>query len=220
MGMTTAADWAAKPRHLEKIVLTKVEVTDDGRVSCYSSTSGMGFSLKLDDCESLPIVGRSYEVETVLGSTVTGLRSALGWLMRKTHSQLADDHNAMVEDFEREKRERLEANRELWTNQERTLPEWLRERLARFHANGGEAFALDGWGYELFICRLAALLDAGDEAGAEELARTGGASGNQWDCAKVLVDVHRKGVDLTPFPAGLTPLTGNPYYRGEGVTTP
>ena len=218
MGMTTAADWAAKPRHLDPIVLTEVEVTDDGWVTCRAK--GQGFSLKLATCESLPIVGRDYEIETVLGSTVTGLRSSLGWMMHKTDQQLADDHNAMLADFARKRRETLEANRELWTKQETALPEWLRERLARFHANGGEAFALDDWGYELFICRLAALLDAGDDTAADELARDGGASGNQWDCAKALVAAHRDGHDLASFPAGLTPLTGDPFYRGKAVTTP
>lgn len=213
MAMSTAADWAAKPRHLEAITLDHAEVNaTDGWVSCKHGS--WSFSLRIADCTSVPVAGNDYELETV-GTLITGLRGADGWLMHKTDQQLADDHNMMVAGFQDERRRTLDSCREAWTEQEAALPDWLRERLSRFRTNGGERFDLDGWGYELVICRLAAVLADGDEDAANALASESGATGNQWDCAKALASHHQGGADLTQFPAGLTPLTGDPYYLGK-----
>lgn len=214
MAMSTAADWAAKLRDLQPVTLDAVDIDpESGWIRCGGDS--MVFGLKVADCEGIPIVGHTYELETVLGSTVTGLRSGDFWLMRKTDQQLADEHNTMVVGFQDERRRTLESCRETWTEQEAALPDWLRERLSRFRTNGGERFDLDGWGYELMICRLAAVLADGDEDAASALASESGASGNQWDCAKALASHHEGGADLTQFPAGLTPLTGDPYYLGK-----
>lgn len=220
MDLTTAAAWAEKPRRLETITLDNVVVdAEDGWIHCRHGSGGFG--LRIADCESTPIEGEDYELETVNFSTITGLRGADGWLMHKTDQQLADDHAALLRDLEERRQAELAANREKWTEQEAALPEWLRDRLARFRANGGERFDLEAWAYELFICRLAALFESGDEAAADQLAKDGGASGNQWECAKALAAVHTEEPDeITKFPAGATPITGDPYFRGRGVKTP
>lgn len=218
MGMTTAADWAAKRRHLETITLDNVVVdAEDGWV--HLRHGSWGFALKITDCESIPIEGDDYELETI-GTTPTGLRGANGWLMHKTDQQLADEHNQFIRDIEERRQAELAENREKWTEQEAALPEWLRDRLARFRANGGEQFDVDGWAYELFICRLAAVFESDGEQAAEQFASDEGSTGNQWGCAKALAAAHAAEEDMTQFPAGATPITGDPYFRGRGVKTP
>ncbi|WP_238840714.1 hypothetical protein [Prescottella equi] len=218
MSLTTAEDWAAKSRRLETITLDKAEVRETV-VVCHAVKS-WSFQLPIEQLTRIPQVGREYQLETVNLSQTTGLRDDAGWLMRKSDQQLADEHNRMVREFDEKRRETLAANREQWAELEAALPDWLRDRLARFRINGGEQFELDGWGYELLICRLAEMYT---ETGGEDtdaiwaFANQYGTSGNQHDCAKALAAAHQAGEDLARFPAGFTPITGDPFYLKAGA---
>lgn len=109
---------------------------------------------------------------------------------------------------------RLEKNRKVYAAHEDALPDWLKARIQRFRDAAGEKFLLQGWGYELMICRLADLLDRGLEAEADKLAGDEGASGNQWECAKALAAGRVEHGDgyAALVPAGLSPITGSADY--------
>lgn len=106
----------------------------------------------------------------------------------------------------------LERNRKRYWAMEQDLPDWLQARIKRFRDAGGEQFLLRGWWYELVICRLAAVLDTGDEAAARTLSDELGASMNQWDCALCLTDTYQLVGDVSDIPAGISPLTGSADY--------
>jgi hypothetical protein len=109
---------------------------------------------------------------------------------------------------------RLEKNRKQYAAWEEALPDWLKARIQRFRDAAGEKFLLEGWGYELMICRLADLIDQGREDEADKLACDEGASGNQWDCAKALAAGRKAHGDefAVQVPAGLSPITGSADY--------
>lgn len=173
-----------------------------------------------------------------IGRPIVGVRRRGGeWLYRKTDQQIEDERAAMLAGFDRRRREQLDENRYDWTAREAALPEWLRDRLATFHERGGEHFELDGWGYELVICELAALY-AADGAWVEgalpiddawerlrvpdpepvaKIAAEQGTSGNQHQVAQALALAHVREPDrsLGGTRSALTPLTGDPDYSGE-----
>lgn len=203
--------WAATPRYLEDIVVTEVQSDAD---SVWITAGCMGFRRSRTDLGREIRVGEHLALETVNVSTITGLRDANGWLFHMTDEDLAADARRFSEDLHRKDVERLEANRKKWTADEAALPDWLKARIQRFRDAAGEKFLLEGWGYELMICRLADLLDRGLEGDADELAKTEGATGNQWDCAKCLAEVHRTYGEesVAAVPAGLAPITGSVDY--------
>ena len=173
----------------------------------------MGCSLSAEKVTRDPVPGSEYILETIGLSLITGIRDYEGWLYRKTDQELADDANRFHDEFEERKRTLLAENRTMWAREEAALPEWLRSRLERFRTNGGEHFELDGWGYELAVCRLAVAYADGDDARVDELDEELGCSGNQHDIARLLVRIHRDNPKLLPqAPSALTPLTGDPFY--------
>lgn len=187
-------------------------------------------------------------VETVRFSEVVGVavdgeaepdpESSNGWRFRKSDQELAAAHAAYVHALDRKREQQLRDNAADWAEREAQLPEWLRERIGYFHASGGHHFDVDGWGYELTICELAALYDADDDwkAAAAKLpdgarlsslpdpapvmdyAHREGTSGNQHGMAMSLVMAHQE--DPSRSMAGtvsaLSPLTGDPDYSGDG----
>lgn len=106
------------------------------------------------------------------------------------------------------------SKRKLYAQWEDELPDWLKARIQRFRDAGGEKFLLEGWGYELVICRLADLMDRGLEADAEKLSSDEGVTGNQWNCAKALAGGRAQHGDgyAAAVPAGLSPITGSADY--------
>lgn len=208
----TAAFWATKPRTLRDFIVDTVDDGGGDRVTLCAD--GWCWAPRKSDLGREIQVGEHLQQETISFSQVTGLRDANGWLFRRTDQELADEARQFSEDIHRQSVVRLEQNRKLWAQWEEELPDWLRARIRRFREAGGENFLLQGWGYELVICRLAALLDAGDEDGADALADELGASGNQWGCAQALVKGHRIHGDqfAVAMPAGLSPLTGSADY--------
>lgn len=208
----TADHWAQRPRSLNEFVVKSV--LDSGDYLTLTSESGWGWMARKADLSREIRVGERLQQETIGITFVTGLRDDNGWLYRRTDQELADEARKFTEDMNRKDAERLEKNRAKYAEQERALPEWLQARIKRFHDAGGENFQLTGWGYELLICRMADLIDRGQEIEADQIASAEGASGNQWDCAKTLAAGRERYGDRfgTGCPAGLAPITGSVDY--------
>ncbi|MEG9248033.1 hypothetical protein V6S67_08045 [Arthrobacter sp. Soc17.1.1.1] len=134
------------------------------------------------------------------------------WIFHRSDEHFAQADADRRAKWDQEKRERLAENREDWQKREDALPEWLRSRLQRFHAAGGEEFELEGWGYELAICEIAVIYARNggvDDDEINQYGRVHGTSGNQHDCAKALA-AHQD--EAARMPAGLSPLTGSADY--------
>lgn len=183
---------------------------------------GPGVALTMDDGWTMgsPVdsehlsVGQTVVREMFGFNYVGGLRlpDTEDWIFHRSDEHFAAEEADRREKWDREKRERLEENRKDWSEREAALPQWLRDRLERFRAAGGENFELEGWGYELIICELAAVYARNGGVDDDEIDRFGsvnGTSGNQHDCAKALA-AHQDEAAL--MPAGLSPLTGSADY--------
>lgn len=208
----TAEGWADRPRRIEEFVVEKA--TDRGDSIEIKMSTGWTFIRSKDDLGRDIRVGETLWQETIQLTRITGLRDANGWLFHLSNEDLAREAREFSENMHRKDVERLEANRKKYWQWEQDLPDWLRARIQRFRDAAGEKFLLEGWGYELVICQLAALFDAGDEAGAEKLSEEQGCSGNQWDCAKALAAGRKQHGDdfAVAVPAGLSPITGSADY--------
>ncbi len=175
------------------------------------------------------IVGAEYLQETRNFSMVTGMatcyRTRSGepvvgeWLWHKTDADLDREHAEWLAKWEAEKAQRLAESQADYLRREGLLPLSLRRRLDRFHANGGQEFKRDGWGYELIVCELAVLYAASEQADTEaidEYAREHGTSGNQHDYAKalsrLLTDDPEDEDAVANSVSALSPLTGNADY--------
>jgi len=208
----TAEGWAKRPRKLEEFTVEKL-VDHGDSVEIKMSTEWTFIRSKEDLGRDL-VVGETLWQETVQLTRITGLRDRNGWLFHLTDQDLADEAREFSEELHRKDVIRLEQNRKKYAQWEQELPDWLQARIQRFRDAGGEHFLLTGWGYELIICQLAALFDAGDEAGAERLSEEQGVSGNQWDCAKALAAGRKAHGDeyAVLAPAGISPITGSADY--------
>lgn len=208
----TAAGWAKRPRSLEGFTVTNVE--DGGDYLTITGGHGWTFGRSKADLGRDIRVGDELWIETMQLSRITGLRDRNGWLFHLTDQDLADEAVQFSADLERERTVALEKNMKLYAQWESDLPEWLKARIQRFRDAAGEEFLRNGWGYELVICRLAALFDSGDEAAAEKMASGEGVSGNQWECAKALAKGRSLHGDeyAAAVPAGLSPITGSADY--------
>ncbi len=208
----TAEHWASMPRRVQGFSVTKVE--DSGDSLTISGDHGWTFMRSKAELGRDITVGEDLWVETVKFGQITGLQDANGWLFRLTDEDLARQARELSEQLRRSDVVQLEKNRQLYAEWEAALPNWLKARIQRFRDAAGEKFLLKGWGYELVICRLAALLDVGDEEAAESLARQEGVTGNQWDCARTLAEGRARHGDrfAVECPGGLSPITGSADY--------
>lgn len=178
--------------------------------------------------------GVEYLQETRNFSTVTGMATcyrtrsdepvALAWLWHKSDADLDREHAEWLAKWEAEKTERLAENREDYLRREALLPLSLRRRLDRFHANGGEEFKKDGWGYELTVCELAVLYAESEQTDSDAIndyAREHGTSGNQHDYAKalsrLLTDDPGDEDAVANSVSALSPITGNADYTRSGA---
>lgn len=205
-------------RRIEQVMITKIHdkavIVDSGRT----------FGGVPEEHFSELHLGELYLVETVQGSMVVGWAAADGsqedgrrWLWRKSDQQLEAEHKTMVEGFERQHREMLEANREDWTRREAALPDWARARLESFRAEAGEKFDIDGWGYELVVSELSVMYVESNLAESEVVtffARAEGTSGNQHDYAKALARARIEDPEFNSAGtvSALSPLTGSAGY--------
>ena len=131
--------------------------TSDGEIL---TAEGTGFITKSKAVIDLLMPGQEFELETIGFSQITGVKIEGDWVDRKTDADLKREHEEMVAGFKEKNLKRLEQNREDWTRREAELPQWLRDRLEHFHATGKENFEIEGWGYELVACEIAALIDS------------------------------------------------------------
>lgn len=210
----TAEHWAAFPRKVEDFIVKRVE--DSGDYVALTGHHGWTFSKSKAALGREIHVGERLQQETIGFSQVTGLRDVNGWLFHYTDQELADQTREMTEQMDRDRVVRLEKNRKQYAAWEADLPAWLKARIQRFRDAAGEKFLLDGWGYELTICRLADLIDQGREGEANKLASDEGVTGNQWGCAKGLAAGRREHGDefAVLVPAGIAPITGSADYSG------
>ena len=204
-------------RTIEVRTVTKIDVHEDGSASV-TDDSGWSHYAPKEVADRLD-VGSVYIMETKGFNTIGGW--FIGeWMERKSDEHFEEQRLKSIEDFARRNREALEANREKWTEQEAALPQWLRDRLVTFHERGGEAFELEGWGYELIVARLAVLYveSEGQESPAiDEIARTEGTSGNQHGMARAIAMAHLADQDrsMAQTVSALAPLSGKPFYEKE-----
>lgn len=208
----TAYHWAQLHRSTEGFTVTRVE--DTGDQLTITGDHGWTFGRSKADLGRDIRVGDQLWIETVKLTQVTGLRDADGWLFHLSDQDLADQAREFSEDLHRKDVVRLERNRQKYAAWEADLPEWLQARIRRFRDAAGEKFLREGWGYELIICQLADLFDRGLDDEADQLAKDQGASGNQWDCAKLLARGRREMGDEVAMlvPSGISPITGSADY--------
>lgn len=199
-------------RSIEKY--TVEEFTDRGDSYEFRTTSGIGFIRSKSDVGAPLQPGDEFELETQNWSNITGLRVDGEWRFRLTDQDIEDEHARISAEIHRSRVELLEKNQEDWAAIEKSLPPWIRARLDRFHAAGGEKFRIDGWGYELAVARLAAAYAESDAKG-EQLAAEMGATGNQVAFGRALAQAHLNGEDekIAQSIAALSPITGSADYR-------
>lgn len=206
--------YAGRPRREQEYTVSKV---GEGSVE-YEGGTGHGM---FDALRGRIKPGDRVVMETVNFSMITGVRPADSdqWFFRKTDDDLDREHREMMERFERERQERLAANRDEWQRRTDALPDWVRERIVSFQRSGGEKFEADGWGYELVIAELATLYtpDDGfaDNDAVMDVARREGTSGNQHEFAKALAKAHHAGQGLGGTVSALSPITGDADYSGD-----
>lgn len=205
-------------RHIQHQIVTSIDK------SSVTGSSGFTAGAPMEVIELLS-VGDEYGLETMGGSGWGG--RICGWLIngqwynRKSDQDLEREHQEFVANIDRRHREQLTQRRDEWIGREENLPGWLKERIHFFHISGGDKFELDGWGYELIICELAALYAASpnfeDNDAINEFARREGTSGNQHGMAKALAKAHLAEPDrsLAGTVSALSPLTGNAFYEPE-----
>ena len=185
-----------------------------------TTATGTGFGIAPEIAAQLP-VGTDFVLETQNMSRVTGIFAHGRWVMRKSDQEIEREHEAWKEKWEQEKRDRLVTDCAKYEEEEAVLPDWIKYRLTHFHISGGEYFRLNGWGYELVIARLAVAYNESGGAESDEVNRIAneeGTSGNQHDVAKALARIHAESDDpsaLAGTVSALTPITGDPFYKGE-----
>lgn len=216
-------------RNLEEIVIEKISSTDSVDTLSLLWNGGTGCGVAYD-VGRLMTVGKPVIIETQNYSTITGWIIDGKWYGRKSDQDLARDLAKFVEDSNARRRKLLDENRENWQAREDALPEWIKTRIDFFHERGGENFELDGWGYELIVCELAAMYYALGEVildktmseisefESEEIttfAAEHGTSGNQHGYALTLAKTHMSDsvTTLRGTVSALSPINGNAFYE-------
>lgn len=210
------------PTYSNRYIETKTAATVGDSWSPNVVTDTDGWSAQAPD-ELVAILkpGDRYEMEQIGGpfGTIAGWRLNGRWYRRDSDEEIEAQRRKFIADTERRHREALEKNRAAWIGRTENLPGWLQDRIQTFRERGGERFELEGWGYELAVCELAALYDATDDGRTDSpevnaYAHEHGTSGNQHDCARALVRHHREGNSLAGTVSALSPITGDAFYEG------
>lgn len=191
-----------------------VKALDEGKDSVtIHTTRASGFIIPLSEGTRQIREGGTYLLELKGFNDIGGILTMDGsYLMRRSDQYFERQREQYLAEVARRNREQLEANRDDWQAREDALPAWIRGRLERFWAAGGEHFALEGWAYELTICELAVIYERNglvDDDEVAQFASLHGTSGNQHSCALALA---RNKAQAASFPAGLSPLSGDPDY--------
>ncbi len=176
--------------------------------------------------------GMQVGVEIVQGSMIVGWLIDGQWHGRKTDEELDAEHAEWQKKWRQEKIDRLEENREAWTAREAALPAWLGDRLATFREKGTD-FELEGWGYELVICELAAAyaeqgeeilgkdsFSVVDSPAVKKISEEQGTSGNQHGMALALAQAHLEDPErsMGGTVSALSPLGSGAFYDKEKKT--
>lgn len=170
-------------------------------------------------------VGTVIAYETVQLSRVTAWgivdleNETVDWAFQKSDEDLDAEDAAFHKKYEDDNEKQWEKFKLGWQERMSKLPIPLRARMELFHTNGGHAFELKGYGYELAVCELAALYYDTEGEETDEIKtydQEHGCSGNQHDCAKALAKFMKEPDSILEFPAAFTPITGDPYYIKAG----
>ena len=152
------------------------------------------------------------------------------WIWRESDEKVKADREALIERIRQDRLALVEANRERWTENEASLPQWIRDRLDYFRSIDAETFEMDGWGYELCIARLAvayanmgdailgkSLSDIVDSDEVRAIANEEGSSGNQHGMALLLARAHLESPEasLAGTVSALSVLTGKAAYTKD-----
>lgn len=198
-------------RITETVTITKLDVGGITMSSGWSTGPSEAVRARLS-------VGKEVNVETRGLSLITGWLIDGEWVERKSDEDLTRERAEMVARFARERRERLDENRDAWQARTDALPNWIRARIESFRDAAGEQFDLDGWGYELVVAELAVMYAAADLAetpAISDYASSEGTSGSQHDMARALARAHQESPDqsLAGTVSALSPITGSADYR-------
>ena len=139
------------------------------------------------------------------------------WLYRNSDQDIERRRQKALEKIARDRQESLDKNREVWQKRQDALPKAIRQRLERFHINGGEEFAREGWSYELVVSELTVLYtesDGEDSEAVNEYAKMHGTSGNQHGFAQQYAKLLKESPEKAPDAiSALSPITGNHDYK-------
>jgi hypothetical protein len=208
-------------REEEIVVKTARSYTIDGEAMMeITTTKGSGFAYLVQGGMESIVDGETLILETRGASAITGLRyPGEDWFFHRSDEELETAYREMAASFRRRNEELLKESREDWAAREAALPDDLRARLEFFRERGGYEFEVEGWGYELTVCELAALYrQAGvDDEGAiieslevDAYAGLHGTTGNQHAVAKLIVEASNPlrpdRMEPKEIPGALTPL--------------
>lgn len=136
-------------------------------------------------------VGKEYYLELYKFNDIAGILvpETGEYLFHRTDEYFAISLQKYIEESDRKRKEYYLANKEDWLKRTQALPPRYRTRIERFLAKNEDGFKEKGmgWGYELIICELAVLYEAGfkdENTVIREYSRKHGTSGNQHDVAK------------------------------------
>lgn len=208
----TEATETFSDREFEVVQVQSID--DDGTAVTWTN----GWSMALpEEARGKLEMGGHYVMEKKGFNTITGLGTLDNWLYHHSDEHLEEERRQWEERINQRDRERLEQHREEFEFEEAALPDYLRKRIERFRANGGELFDLRYWPYELMTSRLMALYIASGGEETEEIgqiAQKYATSGNQHDFARWAAEIlHSEGEDaVIALPAAMTPITGDPDY--------
>jgi hypothetical protein len=234
--MTVENELTYSDRRLELVKIEKVQ----GGALTWDNGFSLGIHAFPEEFRELVQVGTSFVMETIGFARVTGMALVLDrdrheptpnpghWLWRLSDQDLEDQSRQRREEHLRTCQQQWEENHDDWAAREARLPDPLRRRLGRFRINGGHAFEIEGWGYELIVSELAVLYATSNLEDSEEIsayAAAEGTSGNQHDFAKALAQGL---IESNVFPevadaianarSALAPLTGDNDYSKAGQT--
>lgn len=211
-----------RPRNFKAFIVDSVRSDSDGNfagcseIESYDGSRGWSFGFAVP--EGLTVEVGDVGVVGIDGFNHIGFIFINRTVVKNfTTEDYEREHQEFLDDWDRRKRETLEANRAVWEARESYLSKPLRERIQHFRENSEDDFDLEGWGYELVIAELADALVASNLEETDEIKAMDAyseCSGNQFEIARALARflLEQPGRSLAGTVGGLAPLTGKTFY--------
>lgn len=145
----------------DRYIVKEAKHHDDGWWTI-TSVDGWGFGINADEAEKAgydPKPGDEIILYGGIGKTIKGIVINGHVFRYKTRAQDEAERQEWLENYQREKEERYEANIEDWTERKDALPEPYLSRMNRFISrDGAKEFWTEDGGYELFILEQSAMM--------------------------------------------------------------